>query len=94
MCEQAVQPVIQAPGPGQATVAQRTTAAAVRRGWLTAPLATLLVLFMGMSGCVPVPYRPAATLSHTPVGGDTAALDRGEPGVPAGDGRVPRRVDP
>ncbi len=80
MCEQAVQPVIQAPGPGQATVAQRTTATAVRRGWLTAPLATLLVLFMGMSGCVPVPYRPAATLSHTPVGGDTAASIKVSPG--------------
>lgn len=73
MCERAEKQVKQAPGLGRETVAHRTTTTAPSRRWLAAPLAALLVLFMGMSGCVPVPYRPAATLSHTPVGGDTAA---------------------
>jgi hypothetical protein len=71
MCEQAVEQVNPLSGSGDKR--QCTTGAGVRRRWLTAPLAALLVLFMGMSGCVPVPYRPAATLSHTPVGGGTAA---------------------
>ncbi len=81
MCDQAVLQGNRAPGSGRATGVLRTTTAAVRRRWLTAPLAVLLVLFMGMSGCVPVPYRPAATLSHTPVGVDAAASIAVSPGT-------------
>jgi len=80
MCEHAVQQVKQAPG-SEGTAARCTRPANVQRRWLSAPLAALLVLFMGMSGCVPVPYRPAATLTHTPVGGDTAASIEVSPGT-------------
>lgn len=74
MCEQSVQQVKQAPGSAEKAVAQCTTPAGVRRTGLSAPLAALLVLFMGMSGCVPVPYRPAATASHVPVGNAAASI--------------------
>jgi hypothetical protein len=73
MCEQAVRQMTQVPGPERGTVAQCTRTTAVRHRLLFIPLGALLVLFMGMSGCVPVPYRPAASVSHTPVGGDTVA---------------------
>jgi len=81
MCEPALSQVSQASGSERATVAQCTTTAAAHRRWLSAPLAALLVLFMGVGGCVPVPYRPAATLSHTPVTSDTAASIEVSPGT-------------
>ena len=73
MCEQAVRQMTQVPGPGRGTPAQCARTTAVRHRLLFIPLGALLVLFMGMSGCVPVPYRPAASVSHTPVGADTVA---------------------
>ena len=35
------------------------------------PIAALLAFATFASGCVPVPYRPSATVSHAPIGGDT-----------------------
>jgi hypothetical protein len=66
MCEPAV--MKQAPESVGKAVAQCTTPTGVHHARLSTPLVALLVLFMGMSGCVPVPYRPAATASHVPVG--------------------------
>ena len=68
MCEQAVPQMTQVPAPARGTGAQCTRPTALRHRLLFMPLGALLVLFMGMSGCVPVPYRPAATASHVPVG--------------------------
>lgn len=68
MCEIAVQQVDRSPESGRPTVTQGATTKPAHRRWYSAPLAALMVLFMGMSGCVPVPYRPAATASHVPVG--------------------------
>jgi hypothetical protein len=59
--------------------AQCTRPTAVRPRLLFIPLGALLVLFMGMSGCVPVPYRPAASVSHTPVGADLIPTGTLEP---------------
>jgi hypothetical protein len=73
MCEQAVRQMTQVPGPGRGTLAQCTRMTVGRPRLLFIPLGALLVLFMGMSGCVPVPYRPSASVSHTPVGADTVA---------------------
>lgn len=71
---EAVRHLKRAPGQGRGTVAQCTKRTAAHRRLLSIPLGALLALFMGMSGCVPVPYRPSASVSHAPVGGDTAAL--------------------
>ena len=68
MCEQAVRQMTQVPAPGRGMPAQCTRRTALRHRLLFMPLGALLVPFMGMSGCVPVPYRPAASASHGPVG--------------------------
>jgi hypothetical protein len=61
MCEQAVRQMTQVPAPARGTVAQCTRPTALRHRLLFMPLGALLALFMGMSGCVPVLHRPAAT---------------------------------
>jgi hypothetical protein len=71
---EAVRYLKRGPGQGRGPVAQCTKTTAAHRRLISIPLGALLVLFMGMSGCVPVPYRPSATVSHAPVGGDRAAL--------------------
>jgi hypothetical protein len=58
-------------------------------------LASLAVL---VSGCVPVPYKPEATVSHTRIDVDTAShllvSSRAQDGMPGPIGRAIRRAEP